>query len=97
MPKPRPYGDEAARTAELKNRTNELLHEVEDGQVPVVTRRGKPVAAIHACHEEDLEDLMLLTNPSLRCSIERAEKDLRAGRGLTLRVYKKRIETAFIA
>ena len=42
-----------ATTAELKNQTNDLLHEIEAGQVVVVTRHGKPVAAIQVCHEDD--------------------------------------------
>ena len=80
-----------ASTAELKNRTNELLHEVEDGQVLVVTRHGKPVAAIQSCHEDDLEDLVLSGSVSIRRSIERAEADLRGGRGIPLQRYRARV------
>ncbi len=80
-----------ASTAELKNRTNELLHRVEDGQVLVVTRRGKPVAAIQACHEEDLEDLILSTSAEIRRSVERGEDDLRRGRGVPLDRYRARV------
>jgi len=79
-----------ASTAELKNHTNELLHDVEDGQVLVVTRHGKPVAAIQSCREEDLEDLVLCTSPSIRRSVERAEADLRRGRGIPIEQYRAR-------
>ena len=79
-----------ASTAELKNRTNALLREIENGQVVVVTRRGKPVAALRVCHEGDIEDLVLETSPSIRASIERAERDLRRGRGISLERYRDR-------
>ena len=79
-----------ASTAELKNRTNDLLHEIEDGQVVVVTRHGKPVAAIQVCHEEDLEDLVLETSRSIRQSVQRAERDIREGRGIPLGQYRTR-------
>ena len=47
-----------ASTAELKNQTNALLREVEGGTILVVTRHGKPVAALRPCSEEDIEDLV---------------------------------------
>ena len=79
-----------ASTAELKNKTNDLLHEIEDGQVVVVTRHGKPVAAIQVCHEEDLEDLVLETSKSMQASIRRAERDIRERRGIPLTKYRAR-------
>jgi prevent-host-death family protein len=79
-----------ASTAELKNRTNRLLRDVEKGQVLVVTRRGKPVAAVQACSEDEIEDLVLETDSRIRASIERAEQDIAAGRGLSLSRYKAR-------
>lgn len=79
-----------ASTAELKNQTNRLLRSVEGGQVVVVTRRGKPVAALRECTEEDIEDLVIETNPRIRRSIREAEDDFRAGRGVPLREYLRR-------
>ena len=79
-----------ASTAELKNRTNELLRKVEAGATLVVTRRGKPVASVRACAEDDIEDLVLESDPRIRQSVRRAEEDLRAGRGVSLERYKAR-------
>ena len=79
-----------ASTAELKNNTNRLLRDVEKGGVVVVTRHGKPVAALQKCGEDGIEDLVLETSASIRRSVERAERDLDAGRGMTLAEYKAR-------
>jgi prevent-host-death family protein len=78
-----------ASTAELKNRTNALLREVEAGRVVVITRRGKPVASVLPCAEDDIEDLVLETDPRIRRSIERAAADIAAGRGIRLGDYKR--------
>ena len=79
-----------ASTAELKNQTNRLIRAVEGGHVVVVTRRGKPVAALRECTENDIEDLVLETDPRIRRSILVAEEDLRAGRGISLGEYRRR-------
>ena len=77
-------------TAELRNQANELLHEVEDGEVIVVTRHGKPVAAIQSCREDELEDLVLETSQAIRRSVERAADDIQRGRGISLNEYQAR-------
>jgi methylated-DNA-[protein]-cysteine S-methyltransferase len=46
-------------TVELKNRTNALLHQVARGEAVIVTRRGKPVAALTRLIDADLEDFVL--------------------------------------
>ena len=78
-----------ASTADLKNRTNALLRQVERGQTLVVTRRGKPIATVLACAEDDIEDLVLETDPRVRGSVEKAERDFRLGRGITLDQYRR--------
>ncbi len=78
-----------ASTADLKNQTNRLIRAVEHGQVVVVTRRGKPVAALRECTEDDIEDLVLETDPRIRRSILEADDDLRAGRGISLAEYRR--------
>jgi prevent-host-death family protein len=79
-----------ASTAELKNDTNRLLRDVEKGAVLVVTRHGKPVAALQKCSEDGIEDLVLETSASIKRSVDRAERDINAGRGITLAQYKAR-------
>ncbi len=46
-------------TVELKNRTNALLRQVGRGEAVIVTRRGKPVAALTRLSDADLEDFVL--------------------------------------
>jgi len=79
-----------ASTADLKNRTNQLLRQVEAGHLLVVTRRGTPIAAVRGCTEDELEDLILETDPKIRESIARAEGELRRGLGIPLRSYRPR-------
>src|SRR3989304_386931 len=46
-------------TVELKNRTNALLRQVGRGEAVIVTRRGKPVAALTRLTDADLEEFVL--------------------------------------
>ncbi len=46
-------------TVELKNRTNALLRQVGRGEAVIVTRRGKPVAALTRLVDADLEEFVL--------------------------------------
>lgn len=41
-------------TRELKNKTNEILHATQTGNLIVVTRYGKPIATIKPFQESDL-------------------------------------------
>jgi len=41
-------------TRDLKNRTNEVLREAEEGYTVVVTRRGKPVVTVRSFDTEGL-------------------------------------------
>lgn len=50
-----------ASTADLKNRTSELLRAAQSGEPVVVTRHGRPVAAIMGLAEGDLYDGGLAT------------------------------------
>ncbi|HEV8340433.1 MAG TPA: type II toxin-antitoxin system prevent-host-death family antitoxin [bacterium] len=46
-------------TVELKNHTNALLRQVGHGEAVIVTRRGKPVAALTRLIDADLEEFVL--------------------------------------
>jgi len=48
---------------------NQLVHDVEGGEIVVVTRHGKPVAALRLCHEDDVEDFVLETSTTIRRSV----------------------------
>jgi prevent-host-death family protein len=76
-----------ANTVELKNKTNELLREVMKGNPLIITYRGRPAASILPLSEDDLEDFIIEHSPSIRKKIAQAEKDLRAGRLISLEEY----------
>jgi prevent-host-death family protein len=57
----------------------------------VVTRRGKPVAALVPLRSSDLESVALATNPTFRKILEKSRRSLRAGKGLTLEEVEQRL------
>ena len=65
---------------DLHDRTAEILREVKDGKPVFVTRYGKPIAVIRDLEEEDLEGLVMLSDPKLRKGLEEARADVAAGR-----------------
>lgn len=74
-------------TVELKNKTNEILREVMKGSPVIVTFRGKPAASITPLKEEDLEDFVLENSPAIQKMIAQAEKDIKAGKVVSLKKY----------
>ncbi len=59
----------------------------------VVTRNGKPVAALVALKdEEELERLMMSHSPRLQAILERARRRIRAGKGIPADVFWKSVE-----
>ncbi|MFZ2053407.1 MAG: type II toxin-antitoxin system prevent-host-death family antitoxin [Candidatus Aminicenantales bacterium] len=76
-----------ANTVELKNKTNKLLREVMKGNPLIITYRGRPAASILPLSEDDLEDFIIEHSPAIRKRISQAEKDLRAGRVISLDEY----------
>ena len=65
---------------ELHNRTAEILRKVKEGDPVFVTRYGKPIAIIRSLSEEDLEGIVMLSDPKLRKGLEEARDDVAAGR-----------------
>jgi len=76
-----------ANTVDLKNKTNELLREVMQGKPLIITYRGKPAASLLPLTEEDLEDFIIEHSPTIRRKIAAAEKDLKAGKVISLVEY----------
>ena len=76
-----------ANTVDLKNKTNELLRQVMNGEVLIITYRGKPAASLTALSEDDLEDFVLEHSPKVRKMLAEAEADRKAGRVLPLEAY----------
>ncbi len=69
---------------ELHDRTSEILRAVAGGKPVFVTRHGKPVAIIRGLSEEEIEDLVMLHEPTFRRSLDEAFVDLAAGRVVPL-------------
>ncbi len=71
-----------ASVAEVKAQFSAYLKQSEEGPV-IVTRNGKPVAALLAVRdEEELERLILANSARLRSILEKARAQIRAGEGL---------------
>ena len=73
--------------SELKNDASSIVHRVEDGDPVVVMRHGKPRAAVIALKEEDMDQLLFETSPTVRRALRESLRDIRAGRTVTLRDY----------
>jgi prevent-host-death family protein len=76
-----------ANTVELKNKTNELLHEVMKGRPVIITFRGKPAASLTPLTEENMEDFIIENSPLIRKKIMQAEEDIKAGKTISLDDY----------
>ena len=76
-----------ANTVELKNKTNKILREVMKGNPVIITHRGKPAASLAPLTEDDLEDFVLQNSPKVRKMIAEAEKDIQAGKVVSLDEY----------
>jgi prevent-host-death family protein len=76
-----------ANTVELKNKTNKILKEVMKGNPVIITHRGKPAAFLAPLTEDDLEDFVLQNSPKIRKMIAEAEKDIQAGKVVSLDEY----------
>ena len=72
---------------EAKNQFSKALKEAEK-DVVIVTRSGKPVAAIHAISDEDMEDYLLERSERFWEMINRARK----GKSVSLTSVKKQLE-----
>ena len=80
-----------ANTVELKNKTNKILKEAMKGSPVIITYRGKPAASITALTENDLENFVLENSPTVQKMIAEAEKDIQAGKVVSLKEYLAKI------
>lgn len=71
-----------ASVAEVKAQFSAYLKESEHGAV-IVTRNGKPVAALLAVQDdEELERLILAHSPRMKAILETARQQIQQGEGL---------------
>jgi prevent-host-death family protein len=81
-----------ASVAEVKAQFSAYLKESEHGPV-IVTRNGRPVAALLAVRdEEELERLILANSARLRSILEKAREQIRAGEGLGHEEFWREVE-----
>jgi prevent-host-death family protein len=78
-------------TVELKNKTNKILKEVMRGSPVIITYRGKPAASLAPLSEDELEDFILENSPKVQKMIAEAEKDIQAGKVVSLKEYLGRL------
>jgi prevent-host-death family protein len=72
-----------ASVAEIKSQFSAFLKASEAGPV-IVTRNGRPVAAIVAVQDEDeIERLLMAYSPKLQAIVEASRKQIREGDFLT--------------
>lgn len=81
-----------ASVAEVKAQFSAYLKQSEQGAV-IVTRNGRPVAALLAVHDdEELERLILAHSPRLRAILEKARHQIRAGEGIANEDFWREME-----
>lgn len=80
------------KTVELKNASNTLAQYARTVDKPlVVTRNGKPLAALVPIEEADLESLSLGTNPEFLALLEHSRRRLRSHGGVSAARMRKRL------
>jgi prevent-host-death family protein len=81
-----------ASVAEVKAQFSAYLKESEQGLV-IVTRNGKPVAALLAVRDdEELERLILAHSIQLRTILETARQQIRQGEGISHEDFWREVE-----
>lgn len=77
---------------EVKNKLSELVKETASGPI-VITRNGKPCAAlVHLAEDEDMETFMLSHNPRFLDLIDEAARKTREQGGTTLEEITKKVK-----
>lgn len=78
-------------TIELKTHANRLLARVAGKrQVVVITKRGRPCAALVPVSDESLVDLLWEYSPEVQRRLRVAADELEAGRTESLKAFAKR-------
>ena len=75
---------------DLRNHTSRILRQLADGDI-VITRRGKPAAALVYLDEDMLEDFVLAHHPTLADEVEAARTEYRKKGSVGHKAMKQRI------
>jgi prevent-host-death family protein len=82
-----------ASTSHVKAHFSAYVKATQQGPV-VVTRNGKPVAALISVSDEDeLERLIMAHSPRLQAILERGRRQFRAGKGIPSDRFWKEVES----
>ncbi|MDR7485312.1 MAG: type II toxin-antitoxin system Phd/YefM family antitoxin [Armatimonadota bacterium] len=72
-----------ASVADVKAKLSGYIEASKTGPI-IVTKNGKPVAVLLSVHDEDeIERLLLAYSPRLQRVLAMAERQIRAGKGIT--------------
>ena len=77
-------------TVELKSQANRLLDQVDKRQVVLITRHGRPCAALVPVSSETLVDLLWEYSPEVQRRLRLAMEELKVGKTESLRAFAKR-------
>lgn len=78
--------------SEVKNDLSRYLRTAEDEEV-IITRHGKPAGVLRGfASEDEWFEYRLLNDPLFLKRIEKARKDIRAGKGISIETLKKKSE-----
>ena len=77
-------------TAELKTHANRLLRRVAKHDVVLITKRGKPCAALVPVSSDTLVDLLWEYSPEVQRRLRAAMEELRAGKTESMTDFAKR-------
>jgi prevent-host-death family protein len=76
---------------DLRNDTTKLLRSLAREDI-VITRNGKPAAALVYLDEDSLEDFILARHPTLPKEVESARREYLKKGGISAAAMRKRIE-----
>lgn len=77
-------------TVELKSQANRLLDRVAKHQVVLITRRGRPCAALIPVSSDTLADLLWEYSPDVQRRLRVAAEELQGGKTESLGAFAKR-------
>ena len=78
-------------TIELKTHANRLLRRVaRTHQAIIITRRGRPYAALVPVSDKNLADLLWEYSPEVQRRLRTAANELHAGKAISMKAFAKR-------
>ncbi len=80
----------SVNTSELKTHANRILRRVAKHHVVLITRRGRPCAALVPVSNDTLVDLLWEYSPEVQRRLRTAMEELRAGKTESLKAFAKR-------